>query len=400
MRRDAPAMSPFAVYSITVFASGFSLRMVDPIVLPIALEFGVGVHAAALLASAFAVPYAVAQLFLGPLGDRLGKLRLMQVCCTVLTLLLLLGVLAPGFDWLFASRIVAGCAAGGLIPLVLASVGEEVEPKDRQAAIGRMLLAIISGQMVGSFAAGLVEQQFGWRATLSVAVVLTVIACLLLWRLPRAAPRPAGAAAATWKAPYAEVFANARAPWLMGCGFVEGLLFFSVFPFMAAVLGEMEPASTLSLPVRVGFVLGAFGIGGLLYAVMVKRILATFNPVQMVVIGALVSAACYALVMQAPHWSGVSLLMLIAGFAFYMVHNNLQFHATELAPRARATGVALFACAFFAGQGVGPMLFALIAQPVGIGASLLCVSLGMLALGWCAVRRVMRSPSARPAAAG
>lgn len=392
-------MSPFAVYSVTVFASGFSLRMIDPIVLPIATEFGVGVHAAALLASAFAVPYAVAQLFLGPLGDRLGKLRLMQVCCTVLTLLLLLGVLAPGFDWLFASRIVAGCAAGGLIPLVLASVGEEVGPKDRQAAIGRMLLAIISGQMIGSFAAGLVEEQLGWRATLGVAVALAVIACALLWRLPRVAPRPAGGAASTWKAPYAEVFANPRAPWLMACGFAEGLLFFSVFPFMATALGETATASALSLPVRVGLVLGAFGVGGLLYALMVKRLLAAFSPVRMVMIGAVVSASCYALVVQAPHWAGVALLMLIAGFAFYMVHNNLQFHATELAPRARASGVSMFAFAFFAGQGAGPVLFALVAQAMGIGAGLWLVAIGMLGLGWCAVRRVMRSPAERTAAA-
>lgn len=387
-------MSPFLVYSITVFASGFSLRMIDPIVLPIAVEFGLNVHAAALLVSAFAVPYALVQLFLGPMGDRLGKLRLMQVCCTVMTLLLLLGAVAPGFDWLFGSRVVAGCAAGGLIPLVLASVGEEVGPKERQAAIGRMLLAIISGQMVGSFAAGLLAQQWGWRATLGVAVVLAVLACVLLWRLPRAAPRPVAEAAPTWKAPYAEVFANARAPWLMGCGFAEGMLFFSVFPFMAAVLGEMETASDVSLPVRVGLVLGAFGIGGLLYAVMVKRILAALNPVQMVVIGALVSAACYALLTGAPHWSGVALLMFVAGFAFYMVHNNLQFHATELAPRARATGVSLFACAFFAGQGAGPIVFAFVARLVGIGASLWLVCLGLLALGGCAVRRVMRSPAA------
>jgi len=393
-------MSPFAVYSITVFASGFALRMIDPIVLPIAAEFGMDVHAAALLASAFAVPYAAAQLFLGPLGDRLGKLRLMQVCCAVMTLLLLIGALAPGFHSLFASRVVAGCAAGGLIPLVLASVGEEVGPKERQAAIGRMLLAIISGQMVGSFAAGMVAEQFGWRATLSVAVVLAVIASVLLWRLPRPAPRPAGQAAATWRAPYAEVFANPRAPWLLACGFAEGLLFFSVFPFMAAVLGELGTASALSLPVRVGLVLGAFGVGGLLYALMVKRILAVFKPVQMVVIGAAVSAACYAFLVMSPHWGGMALLMFVAGFAFYMVHNNLQFHATELAPRARATGVSLFACAFFAGQGAGPVLFALIARPVGIGASLWLVSLGLLALGWCAVRRVMRAPAAHQAVPG
>ena len=43
--------------------------------------------------------------------------------------------------------------------------------------------------------------------------------------------------------------------------------------------------------------------------------------------------------------------MFVAGISFYMLHNSLQTEATELAPSARGSAVALFACGFFIGQG-------------------------------------------------
>src|SRR4051812_7899303 len=110
----------FAVYAASAFASGFALRIIDPIVLPIAQRFGVTAAAAALLSTAYALPYAIAQPFLGPIGDRFGKTRCIQLCVAGLALMLLLGTVAPTFGLLAASRIAAGIFAGGLIPLVLA----------------------------------------------------------------------------------------------------------------------------------------------------------------------------------------------------------------------------------------------------------------------------------------
>ena len=69
-------MSPvFLVFAVCAFASGFALRVIDPLVIPIAHHFAVAPAAAALLSTAYALPYALAQPFLGPLGDRFGKAR-------------------------------------------------------------------------------------------------------------------------------------------------------------------------------------------------------------------------------------------------------------------------------------------------------------------------------------
>src|SRR3954469_15540640 len=97
--------SVFLVFAVCAFASGFALRTIDPLIVPIAQRFAVSPATAALLSTAYALPYAAAQPFLGPLGDRFGKTRCMQVCIVALASTLTLGAFAPDFQTLLASRI-------------------------------------------------------------------------------------------------------------------------------------------------------------------------------------------------------------------------------------------------------------------------------------------------------
>lgn len=386
-------MSTFWVFSAAVFASGFALRLVDPLVLPIAAHYAVTPERAALLSTAYALPYAVAQLFLGPLGDRIGKLRCMQLCGTGLMLALLAGLAAPSFGTLFASRVVAGCFAGGLIPLVLASLGDRYALAERQVAIGRMLFAIIAGQMMGSVVAGLANAALGWRSALAISAAISVLAALLLWR--ERAPAAAPAAPASARALYALVFRNPAARWLYLCAVVEGALFFGLFPYMGALLQSRDSALGTA---QAGLVLGAFGVGGLLYAMAVRRLVASLGALRMCRIGALAAAACYAASAFLSPWWLLVPAMLLAGFAFYMIHNALQVQVSELAPAARGSATALFACAFFAGQGVGPLLLGPLIRQLGMAWSLVLIGAGLLGLGWVVLRRVL-APAAQARAA-
>ena len=81
--------------------------------------------------------------------------------------------------------------------------------------------------------------------------------------------------------------------------------------------------------------------------------------------------------------------LVIVGIAFYMLHNSLQTEATEIAPSARGSAVALFACGFFAGQAIGPLLFGALAHAAGFSVALLACSLGLLALGPLVARKVI-----------
>src|SRR5437868_569052 len=174
-------MPVFLVFAACAFASGFALRLADPIVLPVAAQFAVAPATAAMLNTAYALPYALAQPFLGPIGDRFGKPRCIQVCVAGLAAMLLAGAFAPSFGVLLATRVGAGIFAGGLIPLVLAGLGDSFDMSERQVMIGRMLLAIISGQMLGSVVAGFTNDAFGWHSALVIGASVGALAASVAW---------------------------------------------------------------------------------------------------------------------------------------------------------------------------------------------------------------------------
>jgi MFS transporter, DHA1 family, inner membrane transport protein len=384
-------MSPLSlVFSACAFASGFAMRIVDPLILPIAQDFHVTPATAALLTSAYALPYALAQPFLGPLGDRFGKARCVQVCVMVMAIALVLSVLAPGFQWLLASRLVAGTFAGGLIPLVLAGFGDAYDLQQRQVMVGRLLVAIISGQMLGSAAAGLVSDAFGWRGALAVAAAVAVLAAASTWAaMPHVRRPPAPPQRTSIAGLYAQVFDNRKAFWLYGAVVVEGMLVFAPFPYMGQLLIERAGSPAAAAPTQAGLVLAAFGVGGIVYGLAVRRIVATLGARRMCAIGSAVVAAGYAAFVVLPAWWLYALLMAACGMGYYMLHNTLQIEATELAPAARGSAVALFACGFFVGLALGPPLFGALMHAAGLTVALLMLALGIALLGRMVVRTIV-----------
>ncbi|HSW25713.1 MAG TPA: MFS transporter [Burkholderiaceae bacterium] len=381
-------MSPLTlVFSACAFASGFAMRIVDPLILPISERFEVAPATAALLTSAYALPYALAQPFLGPLGDRFGKLRCIQACVVVLALALVLGALAPSFEWLLGSRLLAGAFAGGVIPLVLAGLGDAHDLQERQVMVGRLLVAIISGQMLGSAAAGLVNDAFGWRGALALSAAVAVLAaastCVAVPRVQRPAAPPT---VLSFLGLYAHVFRNRKAFRLYGAVVAEGTLVYAPFPYMGQLL--MEHAGS-ALPTQTGLVLAAFGIGGIVYGLLVRRIIAALGMRRMCTIGSAALAVAYASLVVLPTWWLYALVMAVCGMGYYMLHNCLQIEATELAPSARGSAVALFACGLFVGLALGPPLFGALVHAVGTSFSLLTVALGIALLGRMVVRTVV-----------
>ena len=156
------------VLSAAGFSSTFAWRSVEPLVGVLARDLGSDAHTVALLSTAFALPYALIQPILGPVGDAVGKERVMTACLAVLVVAVVACALAMDLRLLFGLRMVAGAAAGGVIPLALALMGDRVPMERRQVAIGRFLVAVILGQLSGSTFAGLIEGQVGWHGVFAI----------------------------------------------------------------------------------------------------------------------------------------------------------------------------------------------------------------------------------------
>jgi predicted MFS family arabinose efflux permease len=371
-----------AAFGLGGFASSAAARALDPLVGVVALDLGAAVDEVALLATAFALPYALIQPFLGPVGDALGKKRVVLACLAALVLALLLCAAAPSLGALFSARVLSGAAAGGVFPLTLALFGDRIPLASRQVAISRFLGMALAGQMSGGLLAGLLEPVLGWRGVLLLCAALTALAVLVLGllRLPPEEGRPLSLTASLTR--YAELLRHplARACYL--AVFCEGVLIFGVLPFTAPLL----EARGLGAAREAGIALAGFGAGGLAYTLAAPVFVARLGPPRMLALGGWLCGGALLGVGLAPHWSGVALAMVVLGCGFFLMHNSIQTRVTEVAPAARGSAVALHAFSYFLGQSLAPAAFA--AGLAGFGA---LPTLAMCAGGVVLLGLVMRN---------
>jgi predicted MFS family arabinose efflux permease len=89
-------------------------------------------------------------------------------------------------------------------------------------------------------------------------------------------------------------------------------------------------------------------------------------------------------------WKFDAAAMLVMGLGFYMLHNTFQAQVTEVAPKARASAVALHAFSFFCGQALGVILMGFGLRTVGLTMSTSVAALIVLSVGLTASVVLMR----------
>ncbi len=373
------------VLSIAAFVSAFTIRMIDPLVPAIGRDFGIPVETAALLASAYTFPYALSQPILGALGDTLGKARVIKVCLGVMTISLGFGAIAASFEYLFLSRILAGIAGGGVIPVSFAMIGDRFAVADRQWALSRLVMASQIAILLGTGFGGMVASFVGWRWMFALPACLAGLVYLTtLKALPSRddVVRPKFTLAGM-KAGYADVFASPWAVVVLSGVFVEGVAMMGLTPFVAARI-EQRGLGTLT---EAGFILASMSVGGIAFTALVRPLLARLGRAWLVRTGGLATFLGFAGASYSPDWRIEACSFFVIGFGFFMVHNSLQASATELAPNARGSGIAAFAFLFFLGQAIGPIVYRTLFGVFGVSLPLVIGGCTILAIAlWFAAR--------------
>ncbi|MFL5154078.1 MAG: MFS transporter [Microvirga sp.] len=366
------------ILAVSGFASTSAGRSVEPLVGVIARDLRSDPHTVALLATAFALPYAFIQPILGPVADALGKERIFPICLGTLAVAMALCAAAPTIELLFGLRVLAGMAAGGVIPTSLGMIGDKVAMASRQVAISRFLAAVILGQLAGSSVSGLLAAWIGWRGVFGLAAALTAAAALgaiLGFRESRRPPERLSLAEALER--YRRVLTNRRARFLYAFVFVDGMAFFGLMPYVAPNL----EAHAAGGPFEAGLVLAGFALGGLLYSALVTWLLRVLGLGRMFVSGGCAAGAALLGLAFGQGWILEAALMVALGTAFYMIHNSYQTQVTEVVPDARASAIAFHAFSFFIGQALGVALFGAGIGTLGWTASLTIAAVTAVALG-------------------
>lgn len=356
------------ILSLCGFSGALATRLLDPLITSIAADFAASISLVALLSSAFALPFGLSQPVLGPMGDTLGKAVVIKVATAVLALCLFAAALSPNLTTLFISRTLGGVAAGGIMPVCMALIGDRFALAVRQVAMSRYVGATLVGQLVGVTAGGITAEWIGWRGVLACAAALAVIAAATaILKLPRARATPvAPFRFVDALGRYQLVLRNPRSFVCFGIVFLEGLAIYGITPFIGELLRTHQAGGLR----EAGFVIAGLGIGGLLYSFAVPLILRFAKRPAMMVAGGLIAAAGLGSVGLEVSWVAQMASMMVVGFGFFLLHNSVQTEVAELAPSARASSFSLHAFSFFLGQALGPMVYGLSLPVVGPSISL------------------------------
>ena len=350
--------------ALVVFASALFMRSTDPVIPQIAAGLDVEPATAALLSTAFTLPYALVQPLLGALADMFSKARLMLLCLLILAAAAVVCGLAPDFQVLVGARVVAGLAAGGVVPISFALVGDKIPVAERQVAMGRLLFAIMTGNLLGATCAGVVGDLIGWRGVFFATGLFGAI--VLVTAIPGfrgQTETPRGFDLSTLGPNYRAIFRNPLAKICFGAVFLEALFMYGVFPYIATMLHQAgETSASIA-----GIVIAGFGIGGALYSISVSQLLARLGETRMMRLGGAIMGLCLVIIAARAPWPVEFANFALLGFGFYLLHAVIQIYASELAPAARGSAMALHSFFFFLGQAAGPVVYGAGLSTIGLG---------------------------------
>ena len=162
--------------------------VVSPILPSISNDIGVSVARAALIITAYMLPFGLFQLVFGYLADRFGKRQVITVAMVFFTISTGLCSLAAGLTDLAIYRALTGVFAASVMPISLALIGDIFPLKERQSAIGTVMGISFLGQGLSMAIGGSIAYFFNWRGVFVIYAVIAIISTILLLTIGKSIP--------------------------------------------------------------------------------------------------------------------------------------------------------------------------------------------------------------------
>ncbi|HHY38339.1 MAG TPA: multidrug efflux MFS transporter [Clostridia bacterium] len=189
--RDLLSNRSLFLMSLVVFAAQFSTNAQIP-VLPQLVEKieGVGLGSVSTTAgglmAATGISAAVSSALMGPLGNGRRTLTLLVAMVILSALVHMLHAAVHDLTHLYALRVLAGIAAGGMFPLSNSLLAKCTAPDARGTVYGVSSAASYLGNFAGPLVAGIVGFTFGLRSVFIAIGLLFLLVALALLQLKHA----------------------------------------------------------------------------------------------------------------------------------------------------------------------------------------------------------------------
>lgn len=350
--------------------------VVSPVLPSIAQSLNVDVASAAIVITAYMLPFGIFQLLYGYLAERFGKRQVVTFSISMFTLATALCAFAVAIPDLAAYRALTGMFAASIMPVSLALIGDLFPIEERQSAIGSFMGISFLGQGLSMAIGGSIAYFLNWRGVFVVYAGLAILSSILLFTIGRKIPSTRNKESQAIM-PYINILKNPSSAIIYALVLFEGVFLLGSFSFLGGFIKQLFDLNNLAI----GLVMTAFGVMALLAGRKSGTIAAKIGRKRTIVMGLSFAFIANILLVGMESYLPIVVVAIgLMGFGFMMVHSTFLTIATEFAPKARAIATSLVAFCFMGGGGIGTAIGGRIVATSGFERLFTIYSVGLLLL--------------------
>lgn len=173
----------FGLCALVAVCDGFDTQAIAFAAPTIAHEWAVPVSSFGLVFAAGLFGLTIAALVFGPLGDRVGRKRVIIVSLAAMGAFSLWAAGAKTMHELALARFCVGLGLGGAIPSVIALTAEYAPRRLRSMLVTLMFIGFPLGAVLGGLASARIIEQFGWSSVFIAGgiIPLALLPIVLFW---------------------------------------------------------------------------------------------------------------------------------------------------------------------------------------------------------------------------
>jgi predicted MFS family arabinose efflux permease len=332
--------------------------VVSPILPSISKDIGVSVASAALIITAYMLPFGLFQLVFGYLADKFGKRQVISFAMVFFTVSTGLCSIATGLTDLAIFRALTGIFAASVMPISLALIGDIFPLNERQAAIGTFMGISFLGQGLSMAIGGSIAYFFNWRGVFATYAALAVISTVLLLTIGKNIPSTKNSKSKVFT-PYINLLKNLSSLKIYILVLFEGIFLIGSFSFLGGFIKNTYNFNNFVI----GMIMTAFGVMAVIGGRLSGKISIKLGRKQTILIGLTCATMANLLFLTL----GNVLVVLIIGvgllsLGFMLAHSTFLTIATEFAAKSRGVAMSLVAFFFMGGGGLGTAIGSRIVQ--------------------------------------
>lgn len=366
---------------------GMGVMVVAGLLNEIRSGLSVSITTAGHLISASALLVCLGAPLLAMLVARWDRRRLLVGSLLWYALFHALAALAPGFDALLTSRVLAMVSAAVFTPQAAACIGQLVPEHQRGRGITFVFLGWSVASVLGTPLGAWIGGTFGWRWTMGLMALLSLVAALWLHaRIPRGVVPPPLSASA-WR----QTLLSPTLMLTLSITVVSATGQFVFFSYMAPYVAERFGLGAAAL----SSLLLVYGLCGFVGNAAVSRWIDRIGPPRAMAWALGGIALGMGLVNVADSFSTMVLAIVPWGLGVFASNSSQQARLVNLAPVLAPASIALNTSAMYAGQAIGAGGGGRLIESLGIGSLPAAGCIGVicaLALSFWADRRAGRHP--------